>query len=106
MRPLGAFPQVDGEAAGSQLREFEQTLALLGDRADIAPVLLASRTCTGPTPPLDLVVFLAHNLGGRRVLLATYAPAGRLGRAHRRLADGVRRSGSALVLELNSTARR
>jgi predicted ATPase len=51
---------------------------------------------------LDLVVFLAHNLRDRRVLLlGTYradepSSAGRV----RRLADGVRRSGSALVLEL------
>jgi DNA-binding CsgD family transcriptional regulator len=54
------------------------------------------------TSTLDLVVFLAHNLGDQRVLLlATFradepASSARM----RRLADGVRRSGSALVLEL------
>ena len=56
---------------------------------------------------LDLVVFLAHNLDRRRVLLlGTYradepASAGRV----RRLADGVRRSGSSLVLELGPLER-
>jgi predicted ATPase len=59
------------------------------------------------TSTLDLVVFLAHNLDDRPVLLlATYraddpASTSRV----RRLADGVRRSGSALVLELTPLAR-
>ena len=82
---------------------FEQTLALLHDRAATAPVLLVLEDLHwADTSTLDLVVFLAHNLGDQRVLLlATYradepASAARM----RRLADGVRRSGSALVLEL------
>ena len=82
---------------------FEETLALLTDRAAAAPVLLVLEDLHwADTSTLDLVVFLAHNLDDRRVLLlATYradepASAERM----RRLADGVRRSGSALVLEL------
>ena len=103
LRPLGAFPQTDAQAAGSQLRGFEQTLALLAERADIAPVLLVLEDLHwADTSTLDLVVFLAHNLGGRRVLLlATYrADEPSSAERVRRLADGVRRSGSALVLEL------
>jgi DNA-binding CsgD family transcriptional regulator/tetratricopeptide (TPR) repeat protein len=101
--PLGAFPQTDAQAAGSQLRVFQETLALLAGRASIAPVLLVLEDLHwADTSTLDLVVFLAHNLRDRRVLLlATYradepASAERV----RRLAVGVRRSGSALVLEL------
>ena len=84
--------------AGSQLRVFEETLALLTGRAAAAPVLLVLEDLHwADTSTLDLVVFLAHNLAERPVvLLATYradepASAGRM----RRLADGVRRSGSA-----------
>ncbi|HEV8164854.1 MAG TPA: AAA family ATPase, partial [Actinomycetota bacterium] len=101
--PLGGFPRVDGQAAGSQLRVFQETLALLGERAAAAPVLLVLEDLHwADASTLDLVVFLAHNLGDRRVLLlGTYradepSSAGRV----RRLADGVRRSGSALLLEL------
>jgi DNA-binding CsgD family transcriptional regulator len=103
LRPLGALRRVDGRAAGSQLRVFEQTLALLTHRAAVAPILLVLEDLHwADTSTLDLVVFLAHNLHDRRVLLlATYradepASAERM----RRLAGGVRRSGSALVLEL------
>jgi DNA-binding CsgD family transcriptional regulator len=103
LRPLGAFPQADGRAAGSQLRVFQETLALLGERAAAAPVLLVLEDLHwADTSTLDLVAFLAHSLGDRPVLLlGTYradepASAARV----RRLADGVRRSGSALVLEL------
>ena len=101
LRPLGELrPR---PTAGSQLRVFEETLALLAERAAAAPVLLVLEDLHwADTSTLDLVVFLAHNLDDRRVLLlATYradepASAERM----RRLADGVRRSGSALVLEL------
>jgi predicted ATPase len=103
LRPLGALRQVDGPAAGSQLRVFEETLALLGERAAAAPVLLVLEDLHwADTSTLDLVVYLAHNLHDRRVvLLATYR-ADELSSAERvrRLADGVRRSGSALLLEL------
>jgi DNA-binding CsgD family transcriptional regulator/tetratricopeptide (TPR) repeat protein len=103
LRPLGGLPQVDGQAAGSQLRVFQDTLALLGDRAAAAPLLLVLEDLHwADASTLDLVAFLAHNLGDRRVLLlATYradepSSAARV----RRLADGVRRSGSGLLLEL------
>jgi predicted ATPase len=101
--PLGAFPQVDGQATGSQLQVFQETLALLFDRAAAAPLLLVLEDLHwADTSTLDLLVFLAHHLGDRRVLLlATYredepSSAVRV----RRLAEGARRSGSALMLEL------
>jgi DNA-binding CsgD family transcriptional regulator len=103
LRPLGALRRVDGRAAGSQLRVFEQTLALLTDRAAVAPVLLVLEDLHwADTSTLDLVVFLAHNLHDRRVLLvATYrADEPSSSERMRRLAGGVRRSGSALMLEL------
>jgi DNA-binding CsgD family transcriptional regulator/tetratricopeptide (TPR) repeat protein len=101
--PLGALPRVDGRAAGSQLRVFEQALALLADRAAAAPVLLVLEDLHwADTSTLDLVVFLAHNLHDRRVLLlATYRADERSSAERmRRLAERVRRSGSALVVEL------
>jgi hypothetical protein len=108
LRPLGAFPQADGRAAGSQLRVFQETLALLGERAAAAPVLLVLEDLHwADTSTLDLVAFLAHSLRDRPVLLlGTYradepASAARV----RRLADAVRRSGSALVLELGPLGR-
>ena len=54
------------------------------------------------TSTLDLVVFLAHNLVDRPVLLLGTSRADELASTERagRLADGVRRSGSAMVLEL------
>jgi DNA-binding CsgD family transcriptional regulator/tetratricopeptide (TPR) repeat protein len=101
--PLGGFPRVDTPAAGSQLRLFQETLALLFARAAAAPLLLVLEDLHwADTSTLDLVVFLAHNLDDRQVLLlSTYradepSSAARM----RRLADGVRRSGSALLLEL------
>jgi DNA-binding CsgD family transcriptional regulator/tetratricopeptide (TPR) repeat protein len=99
LRPVGGL----GQAPGSQLRVFEETLALLTDRG--APVLLALEDLHwADTSTLDLVVFLANNLVDSPVLLlATYradepASAARM----RRFADGVRRSGSSLVLELGA----
>jgi len=108
LRPLGGLPQVDGRAAGSQLRLFQDTLALLGERAAAAPVLLVLEDLHwADTSTLDLVVFLAHNLRDRRiVLLATYR-ADELASAERvrRLAEGVRRTGSALAVELGPLQR-
>jgi DNA-binding NarL/FixJ family response regulator/tetratricopeptide (TPR) repeat protein len=103
LRPLGAGPRPAGTPAGSQLRVFEETLARLTDHAVVAPVLLVLEDLHwADTSTLDLVVFLAHHLAGRPVvLLATYrgdepSAKGRMAR----LADGVRRSGSGLVLDL------
>ena len=108
LRPLGAFARDDGRAAGSQLAIFEQTLALLADRAITAPVLLVLEDLHwADTSTLDLVVFLAHNLDGRRVvLLASYRAdePSSAARMHR-LAGGVRRSGSAAVVELGPLPR-
>jgi DNA-binding CsgD family transcriptional regulator len=108
LHPLGAFPQVDAQVAGSQLRVFQETLALLFDRAAAAPVMLVLEDLHwADTSTLDLVVFLAHNLDDRRVLLvATYrADEPSSAERMRRFADGVRRSGSALVLELGPLER-
>jgi DNA-binding CsgD family transcriptional regulator/tetratricopeptide (TPR) repeat protein len=109
LRPLGTLVPVDGPAVmGSQLRVFQETLALLSERAAAAPVLLALEDLHwADTSTLDLVVFLAHNLHDRRVLLlGTYradepSSAARV----RRLAGGVRRSGCGLVLELGPLQR-
>jgi MoxR-like ATPase len=48
--PLGGLPQADAQAVGSQLRVFQDTLALLGGRPP-RRCCWCSRTCTGPTPP-------------------------------------------------------
>jgi DNA-binding CsgD family transcriptional regulator len=108
LRPLGEPWQADRQAPGSQLRVFEETLALLTGRAASAPVLLVLEDLHwADTSTLDLVVFLAHNLGDRPALLLVTCRAdepssdGRM----RRLAEGVRRSGSALVLELGPLER-
>ena len=59
------------------------------------------------TSTLDLVVFLAHNLDGRPLLLLATCSADdpRSAERMRRLADGVRRSGSALMLQLGPLER-
>jgi len=104
LRPVGGLR----EPAGSQLRVFEETLALLTERTAAAPVLLLLEDVHwADASTLDLAVFLAHNVEDRRLLLlATYrrdepASAGRM----RRLEDGVRRSGAGLLLELAPLAR-
>jgi DNA-binding CsgD family transcriptional regulator/tetratricopeptide (TPR) repeat protein len=103
LRPLGESRQVDEPRAGSQLHVFENTLALLTERAAAAPVLLVLEDLHwADTSTLDLTVFLAHNLGSRPVLLlATYrADEPSSAERMRRLADRVRRSGSAVLLNL------
>jgi DNA-binding CsgD family transcriptional regulator/tetratricopeptide (TPR) repeat protein len=98
LRPLGA-----GRPAGSQQDVFEETLARLKDLAAAAPVLLVLEDLHwADTSTLDLVVFLAHNVDEQRVLLLATYRADELSSAERvrRLADGVRRSGSALLVEL------
>ncbi len=103
LRPLGGLRHAGALTAASQLRVFEQTLALLTDCAAAAPVLLVLEDLHwADTSTLDLIVFLAHNLDGRRaLLLATYrADELSSGERVRRLVDGVRRSGSAMVVEL------
>ena len=99
LRPLGEMRE-----AGSQLSVYERALALLGDHVPVLLVLEDVHWADRST--LDLLAFLAHNVGDRRiVLLATYRPDERASAERvRRLADGVRRSGSALVLELGPLA--
>ena len=104
LRPLGEPRPVDEPRAGSQLQVFENTLALLTDRAAAAPVLLVLEDLHwADTSTLDLTVFLAHNLDSRRGLCCS-PPTARTSSSSaermRRLAEGVRRSGSALLLEL------
>jgi DNA-binding CsgD family transcriptional regulator/tetratricopeptide (TPR) repeat protein len=105
---LGEARQIDEPRAGSQLHVFENTLAQLTDRAAGAPVLLVLEDLHwADTSTLDLTVFLAHNLDSRPVLLlATYradepSSAERMGR----FADRVRRSGSAVLLDLGPLER-
>jgi DNA-binding CsgD family transcriptional regulator/tetratricopeptide (TPR) repeat protein len=107
LRPLGERRPADGQTAGSQLRVFEETLALLTDHAAATPVLLVLEDLHwADTSTLDLVVFLAHNLADCPVLLLATYRADEFSSAERmrRLADGVRRSGSGLVLELGPLA--
>ncbi len=105
MREAGS---IDDHEAGSQLQVFESSLTLLTDRAAANPLLLVLEDVHwADTSTLDLIVFLAHNLDARPILLlATFradepASAGRM----RRLADGVRRSGSATLVELGPLGR-
>jgi len=103
LRPLGELRL----QARSQLRVFEETLALLSAHAAAAPVLLVLEDLHwADTSTLDLVVFLAHNLDDRPVLLlATYRADERASAERvRRLAAGVRRSGAALAIELGPLA--
>ena len=103
LRSLGR--QLPFVAGRSQLRVFEQTLALLDNVAAGAPVLLVLEDVHwADTSTLDLVAYLAHNVGERRVLLISSYRADELASEARvrRLADSVRRSGAALLLELVS----
>ena len=101
LRPIGELLDAD---AGSQLRVFEGVLGLFTDRAPLLVVLEDLHWADAST--LDLVVFLAHNVGDRGVLLlATYRAdeppsEGRM----RRLVAGVRRSGNGFVIELGPLA--
>jgi DNA-binding CsgD family transcriptional regulator/tetratricopeptide (TPR) repeat protein len=106
--PLGEPRQVDKQTPDSQLRAFERTLALLTDQAAAAPVLLVLEDLHwADNSTLDLVVFLAHNLDDLpALLLATYrADEPSSAERMRRLADGVGRSGTGLVLELGPLER-
>ena len=64
LRPLGPPLRADRSTPGSQLRVFEETLARVTDRAATAPVLLVLEDLHwADTSSLDLLVFLAHNVG-------------------------------------------
>ena len=108
LRPLGQPLRAAGSTPGSQLRVFEDTLARVTDLAATAPVLLVLEDLHwADTSSLDLLLFLAHNLDDRQVLLLATYRAGEPSSAERmrRLAEGVRRSGSTFVLELASLER-
>jgi DNA-binding CsgD family transcriptional regulator len=108
LRPIGDPRLIDGEAPGSQLRVFEHTLALLTDHAVGAPVLLVLEDLHwADASTLDLVVFLAHHLADRPILLlATVRPDDPVSteRMHG-LVEKVGRSGSAILLELSPLER-
>jgi predicted ATPase len=92
LRPLGAPWQADGRMQGSQLGVFEETLALLADRAASVPVLVVLEDMHwADTSSLDLLVFLAHNLHDRRVAPARRSPLRSKRRARRRPSSGWRR---------------
>jgi DNA-binding CsgD family transcriptional regulator len=105
LRPFGKLPQVDPGTAGSQLRMFQDTLALLREHSAAAPVLLVLEDVHwADASTLDLFLFLAYNVSDHGVvLLATYRPdehasAERMAR----FSAALRRSGSGLVLELGA----
>ena len=102
LRRLGEPVRVEERTGDSQLRVFQDALALLTERAARAPVLLVLEDLHwADTSTLDLVVFLAHNVDERPVLLVGTYRADEPSSAERmrRVADGVRRCG-ALHLEL------
>jgi tetratricopeptide (TPR) repeat protein len=107
LRAVGReLPFVDGSSAPSQLRVFEETLALL-DGVAVRPLLLVVEDVHwADTSTLDLIAYLAHNVDMRSVLLlATYRPdepasAERL----RRLAESAGRAGTTLAVELGPLA--
>ncbi|MEU4287165.1 AAA family ATPase [Kribbella sp. NPDC026596] len=99
LRPVGDLPRADGQ----QFRVFENTLALLTGRAETAPVLLVLEDLHwADLSTLDLVVYLAQYLHDRPALLVATYRADEPSSAERmlRLANGVRRSGSALLVDL------
>ena len=93
LRPLGEPRPVDEPRAGSQLQVFENTLALVTDRAAAAPVLLVLEDLHwADTSTLDLTVFLAHHLDSRRSCCSP--PTGRTSRVGRTDATARRRRAS------------
>ena len=95
LRPLGEPWQAADRMQGSQLRVFEDTLALLADRAAAVPVLLVLEDLHwADTSTLDLLVFLAHNLDDRRCCcsrpIARTSSPPRSGCAGSRTASGAR----------------
>jgi DNA-binding NarL/FixJ family response regulator len=98
LRPLGTLPGAD-----SQSRFFEETLARLGERAAVVPLLLVLEDVHwADASSLDLLVYLSHHVHDRRILALATCRADDVSSAERmrRLADGLRRSGSALTVHL------
>jgi DNA-binding CsgD family transcriptional regulator/tetratricopeptide (TPR) repeat protein len=108
LRPVGELAQFTEPTAGSQLKVFEETLAMLSERAVATPLLLILEDLHwADASTLDLAVFLAHNLAGRQILLlvTVRVEPGSASERMRRFIEGVRRSGSAVVLELGPLTR-
>jgi ATP/maltotriose-dependent transcriptional regulator MalT len=104
LRPLGQRWDDGGQVAGSQLRVFEKTLAVLGDRAALDPVLLVLEDVHwADVSTLDLVLFLAHHVAVRPILLVVTARLDEIGPGDRMriLADGIRRSGVGRRVDLS-----
>ena len=108
LRPLDAHWQAEGARPARSDRRSRRPSPCSPTGPTAAPVLLVLEDLHwADTSTLDLVVFLAHNVADRPVLLlATYRADERASTERmRRFADGVRRSGSALVLELRPLER-
>jgi DNA-binding CsgD family transcriptional regulator/tetratricopeptide (TPR) repeat protein len=100
-RPQGAPPR-------SQLGLLEELLALLAAVAAAAPVVLVLEDLHwADRSTLDLVAFLAHNLGEQRVLLVGTYRGDEQAAEHRlgRLVTGLLRAGVATRLELGPLGR-
>ena len=70
LRPLRVRRATDTSAPATQLLVFEETLALLADRAAAAPVLLLLEDVHwADASSLDLILFLAHNVAAHPVLV-------------------------------------
>jgi DNA-binding CsgD family transcriptional regulator/tetratricopeptide (TPR) repeat protein len=100
-RPRGGPPR-------SQLGLLEELLTLLDTAAAAAPVVLVLEDLHwADRSTLDLVAFLAHNLGEQRVLLLGTYRGDELPAEHplRRLVTGLLRAGVATWLELGPLGR-
>ena len=108
LRPLRVRRATDASAPATQLLVFEETLALLADRAAAAPVLLLLEDVHwADASSLDLILFLAHNVAAHPVLVLATLRADELtsNERMRRLVDGVRRSGSGMTIVLEPFGR-
>ena len=97
-----------GGAARSQLGLLEELLALLDTVADAEPVVLVLEDLHwADNSTLDLLAFLAHNLGERRILLLGTYRADEPPGEHRlrRLVTGLLRAGVVTRLELGPLGR-
>ena len=108
LRPLRVRRATEASAPATQLLVFEETLALLADRAAAAPVLLLLEDVHwADASSLDLILFLAHNVAAHPVLVLATLRADELtsNERMRRLVDGVRRSGSGMTIVLEPFGR-
>jgi DNA-binding CsgD family transcriptional regulator/tetratricopeptide (TPR) repeat protein len=101
-------PRPNGDPPRSQLGLLEELLGLLDTITAAEPVLLVLEDLHwADRSTLDLVALLAHNLGGRRVLLVGTYRGDELPPEHRlrRLVTGLLRAGAATRLELGPLGR-